>query len=447
MVTVVGFLTILGVLAVLLANRASAVVALVLVPVVGAFLAGFGVGEIGEFITAGLEGVVGVTALFVFAILYFGVMRDAGMFDPVIDRILNFAGRNPVTITLATAALAMVTHLDGSGATSFLITIPALLPLYDALGMSRLVLATVTGLGVGAMNLVPWGGPTARAATTVGVDPNALWVPLIPAQLVGLLSVFAIAYYLGRREKRRLTDDGTLEGVEQTVDDDESIPGGANERSEEQQALVRPNRFWINIALTVLVLAALIAGIAPSQVIFMIALVLALIINYPGLQAQQARIDAHARGAILMASTLLAAGAFLGILEESGMIDGMAQVTASALPNALGPLFPIIVGVVAVPMSLLFGPDPYYFGVLPVLTSVAEQFGISAEVMAQASIIGEETVGFPISPLTGSFYLLIGLAGVEIGDHIRHMLPWAWLVSLIMLLVAVVTGVIPVWAS
>ena len=446
MVTVVGFLTILGVLAVLLANRASAVVALILVPVVAAFVAGFSVGEIGEFITAGLAGVVGVTALFVFAILYFGVMRDAGMFDPIIDRILNFAGRNPVTITLATAALAMVTHLDGSGATSFLITIPALLPLYDALGMSRLVLATVTGLGVGAMNLVPWGGPTARAATTVGVDPNVLWVPLIPAQLVGLLSVFGIAYYLGRREKRRLTEDGTLEDVEQTVDD-EDIPGGANERSEEQQALLRPNRFWVNIVLTALVLAALIAGIAPSEVIFMVALVLALIINYPGLHAQQARIDAHARGAILMASTLLAAGVFLGILEESGMIDGMAQVTASALPNALGPIFPIIVGVVAVPMSLLFGPDPYYFGVLPVLTNVAEQFGISAEVMAQASIIGEETVGFPISPLTGSFYLLVGLAGVEIGDHIRHMLPWAWLVSLIMLVVAVVTGVIPLWAG
>ena len=446
MVTVVGFLTILGVLAVLLANRASAVVALILVPVVAAFVAGFSVGEIGEFITAGLAGVVGVTALFVFAILYFGVMRDAGMFDPIIDRILNFAGRNPVTITLATAALAMVTHLDGSGATSFLITIPALLPLYDALGMSRLVLATVTGLGVGAMNLVPWGGPTARAATTVGVDPNVLWVPLIPAQLVGLLSVFGIAYYLGRRERRRLAEDGTLEDVEQTVDD-EDIPGGANERSEEQQALLRPNRFWVNIALTALVLAALIAGIAPSEVIFMVALVLALIINYPGLHAQQERIDAHARGAILMASTLLAAGVFLGILEESGMIDGMAQVTASALPNALGPLFPIIVGVVAVPMSLLFGPDPYYFGVLPVLTNVAEQFGISPEVMAQASIIGEETVGFPISPLTGSFYLLVGLAGVEIGDHIRHMLPWAWAVSLIMLVVAVVTGVIPLWAG
>ena len=447
MLTVIGFLTIFVILAVLLANRASAVVALILVPVIAAFVAGFGIGEVGGFITAGLNGVVGVTALFVFAILYFGVMRDAGMFDPIIDRILNFAGRNPVTITLATAALAIVTHLDGAGATSFLITIPAMLPLYDALGMSRLVLATVTGLGVGAMNLVPWGGPTARAGTTVGVDPNVLWVPLIPAQIVGLLSVFGIAYYLGRRERRRLSDEGALEEAKENEGANGERPEGLNERNEEQQALVRPNRFWINVGLTVLVVVTLIAGIAPSEVIFMIALVLALIINYPGLQAQQERIDAHARGAILMASTLLAAGVFLGILEESGMIDGMAEVTASALPNALAPLFPVIIGVVAVPMSLLFGPDPYYFGVLPVLASVAEQFGISPVVMAQASIIGEETVGFPISPLTGSFYLLVGLSGVTIGDHIRHMFPWAWLVSFIMLVVAVISGVIPLWAA
>jgi CitMHS family citrate-Mg2+:H+ or citrate-Ca2+:H+ symporter len=446
MLTAIGFLTILGVLALLLTSRATAVVALIIVPIIAALIAGFGLEEIGEFVGSGLADVVGVTAMFVFAILYFGVMSDAGMFDPIVRRILNFAGRNPVTIVLATAALGMVAHLDGSGATSFLITIPAMLPLYKELGMSRLVLATTVGLAVGVMNVVPWGGPTARAAATVGVDANELWIPLIPAQIVGILSVFGIAYYLGRREKRRLADETARAGFE-----DRSEYGGppvdATERSQEQRELLRPNRFWINVGLTALVVAALVAAVAPPEVIFMVALVLALIINYPGLQTQTARIDAHARGAVLMASTLLAAGVFLGILEESGMIESMASATASVLPDVFAPLFPIITGVLAVPMSLVFGPDPYYFGVLPVLAGVAEQFGISPTVMAQASIIGEETVGFPISPLTGSFYLLVGLAEVNIGQHIRHMLPWAWLVSLIMLAVAVILGVIPIWAA
>lgn len=278
------------------------------------------------------------------------------------------------------------------------------------------------------------------------MDANELWVPLVPAQIVGILSVFGIAYYLGRREKRRLADE-TARGGAQNRSEYGGPPVDTTERSEEQKKLLRPNRFWINVGLTVLVVAALVAAVAPPEVIFMVALVLALIINYPGLQAQTARIDAHARGAVLMASTLLAAGVFLGILEESGMIESMASATASVLPDAFAPLFPIITGVLAVPMSLVFGPDPYYFGVLPVLAGVAEQFGISPTVMAQASIIGEETVGFPISPLTGSFYLLVGLAEVNIGQHIRHMLPWAWLVSLIMLAVAVVLGVVPIWAA
>ena len=170
-----GFLTIGVILALLLSNRVAAVVALAGVPIVFALIAGFGPGEIGEFVADGLGGVVGVTVMFVFAITYFGVMRDAGLFDPVIRRIVRWAGNAPVTICLATTALAMAAHLDGAGATTFLITIPAMIPLFDRLGMSRLTLSVCVGLGAGTMNLLPWGGPTARAAATAGVPANELY--------------------------------------------------------------------------------------------------------------------------------------------------------------------------------------------------------------------------------------------------------------------------------
>lgn len=165
------------------------------------------------------------------------------------------------------------------------------------------------------------------------------------------------------------------------------------------------------------------------------------------MKAQSARIEAHAVGAMLMVGTLLAAGVLLGVLDGSGMIESMAVSAANVIPDWMAPALPLIVGVFAVPMSLIFGPDAYYFGVLPVLIEVGDQFGISAIHLAQASIIGEETVGFPISPMTGAFYLLVGLAKVDIGRHIRHTLGWAWLVSLGMLGVAFATGVIPVWVS
>jgi CitMHS family citrate-Mg2+:H+ or citrate-Ca2+:H+ symporter len=461
MLTIMGFATIAAVLGLLLSNRVTAVVALTAAPVVAALVAGFSPGEIGEFVASGIGGVAGTAAMFVFAILYFGVMRDAGLFDPVIRRVLAFAGSNPVTIAVATVLLAMAAHLDGAGATTFLITIPAMLPLYDALGMRRLVLTALTGLGAGIMNMVPWGGPTARAATTIGVDANAVWVPLIPAQVVGIAACVGIAYLLGRRERTRiarLAEAPVAAGAggpsaSGPAPASASAPGPAPAAPDavgpagDDADLRRPRLFWVNAALTLATVAVLVSGVVPPELAFILALVVALLVNYPGLTAQTERINAHAQGAILMASTLLAAGVFLGIMEESGMIEGMATAMTAAMPASLGPGLPLIVGVLAVPLSLLFGPDAYYFAVLPVLTAVGDAFGVPPIALAQASIVGEETVGFPISPLTGSFYLLTGLAGVSIGAHIRFLLPLAWAVSLVVLAVAVLTGVVSLWAG
>ncbi|QBR93786.1 CitMHS family transporter [Nocardioides euryhalodurans] len=479
MLSLIGYLTVAVILTLLLTNRVAAVVALAGVPIVGALIAGFGPAEIGELVTAGLGGVVGTATMFVFAIVYFGLMRDAGMFDPIITRIVRFAGNAPVTVCIGTVLLAMAAHLDGAGATTFLITIPAMLPIFDRLGMSRLVLTTCVGLGAGVMNLLPWGGPTARAATTTGVGVNELWTPLIPAQVVGMVCVVLVAWHLGRSEDRRLSavgrqDDGTTAeqsddtvarrevtvttGAAASASDEEPRSRAAGRAVEPaplepagapddvQAELRRPRLFWFNVALTVAVIAVLVAGIALPEVVFLVGVVIALVVNYPGLAEQTRRIEAHSKGAMLMATTLLAAGVFLGILEGSGMIEAMADTAVSALPGQAAPALPLLAGVLGVPLSLVFGPDAYYFGVLPVLIGIGEQFGVSGVDIAQASLLGEETVGFPISPLTGSFFLLVGLGGVDIGRHIRHLIGWAWLVSLVMLAAAVVTGAVPLWA-
>lgn len=462
MLSLTGFLTIGVILALLFTNRVAAVVALAGVPVAGALVAGFSPSEIGEFVGDGLGGVVGVTTMFVFAIVYFGVMRDAGLFDPIIRRIVSFAGNAPATVCVATTTLATAAHLDGAGATTFLITIPAMLPIFDRLGMRRLVLATCVGLGAGVMNLLPWGGPTARAATTTGVPVNDLWVPLIPAQLAGIVTVLLISWFLGRRELRRLTSESRVKladtvsvgaagstGGRATGPADIPGPGTGQGGSEHEpdSELRRPRLFWFNLAFTVAVIAGLVAAVAPPELLFLVAVVVALVVNYPGLKRQTARIEAHAKGAMLMATTLLAAGVFLGILEGSGMIEAMAKSAAGLIPSGAAPALPIIAGVLGVPLSLVFGPDAYYFGVLPVLIGVGEQFGVSGVAIAQASLLGEETVGFPISPLTGAFYLLVGLSGVDIGRHIRHLIGWAWLTSLVMLAVAFATGAIPLWST
>lgn len=281
MLAIVGFLIIAVILILLLTQRVHAIIALAGVPLVGAFVAGYSFEEISGFVNDGITGVVSVVAMFVFAIIFFGVLRDAGMFDPVVNRIIAFAGDKPATITLATTMLAIVTHLDGSGASTFLITIPAMLPLYERMGMSRLVLATCVALGAGVMNVMPWGGPTLRAAATADIDANDLWVPLIPSQIVGILLALAIAYWLGLREKTRLRrlayTDASAEASESPVttpsDNDETAPSpdGAtatqvNSVAEHDAALRRPKLLLVNFLLTVATVGALISGILEPAV-------------------------------------------------------------------------------------------------------------------------------------------------------------------------------------
>ena len=310
MLALLGLLTIVVLLAAIISKRMSPLVALIAVPVVAALVGGFGL-DTGKFIVRGIRDVAPVAGMFIFAILYFGIVTDAGLLDPVIDRILRAVGTRPRAIVVGTALLALVVHLDGSGAVTFLITIPAMLPLYERLGMDRRVLACAASLAAG-VNFLPWTGPTVRASAALEIPVAELFNPLIPVQAVGLLYVFAVAYWLGRREEKRL---GLTGGVvaEQFV---------RRDLSEEEKGLRRPRNFWPNLVLTLLLMAGMVSGKVEPVVLFMLGTVLALLLNYPHADQQRARVDAHARPALMMAGILLAAGAFTGIMKESGMLGG-----------------------------------------------------------------------------------------------------------------------------
>ncbi|HIV80389.1 MAG TPA: citrate transporter, partial [Candidatus Avanaerovorax faecigallinarum] len=189
------------------------------------------------------------------------------------------------------------------------------------------------------------------------------------------------------------------------------------------------------------IVSLLFSGFAPA-VVFMVFYVLATVINYPRVSDSKARVDAHAKSCLMMCSVLFAAGCFTGIMSGTGMITEMAGALIAIIPDALGNFFPLIVGVIAMPASLLFDPDSFYYGVLPVLAQTAEGFGILGADVGRAAILGQMTVGFPISPLTASTFLLVGLAGVDLGEHQKKTIPLAWLLSIIMVIVAFITGAI-----
>lgn len=430
----VGLLTVVVMLTLIMSKRLSAMAALIAVPLASALLMGFGL-EISKFIVDGIRSVAPTAVMFIFAIIFFGVVFDAGMFDPIINAILRAAKGNPVLVVVGNAVLAMITHLDGSGASTFIITVPAMLPLYKRLNLDMRVLAAVTALGAGVMNLLPWGGPTLRAATALKVPVTDLFNPVIPAQVLGMVTVLAIAFFLGKREARRI---GFVAGG--SVDADVL----AHEISDEAKALRRPKMFWVNILLTLCIIAGLVATKVAPAVYFMTAAVVALICNYPKPAEQRARVDAHAKAALLMASVLFAAGAFTGIMKGAGFLKAMATAATGFIPTDMASHIPFGLSLVAMPLSLLFDPDSFYFGVLPVIAEVMTNFGLPAMQAGQASILGQMTTGFPISPLTPATILLVGLCGVELGDHQRFTIPLAYLVSVVMAVACVLFGVFPI---
>lgn len=431
MLASLGLLTILVLLAAIISKKLSPLVALILIPVLAALAGGFGL-KTGGFVIKGIQNIAPVAGMFIFAILYFGIVSDAGMLDPIINRILRAVGNRPTRIVMGTALLALLIHLDGSGAVTFLITIPALLPLYERLQLDKRVLACAASMAAG-VNFLPWTGPMVRASAALHIPVTEIFKPLIPVQLVGLLFVFSAAYWMGKREEKRL-------GLNFASN---ASPLIQRELSESEKALRRPHNFWPNLLLTLLLMGTMVSGKVEPVVVFMLGTVLALLLNYGDAKTQRERVDAHAKAALMMAGILLAAGAFTGIMKESGMLTAMAHAAVGHLPASQAQHIPFVLGLLSMPLSLLFDPDSFYFGVLPVVAEVAKTLGVPSVQVAQGALLGQMTTGFPVSPLTPATFLIVGLAGIELGEHQKFTFPYLFGASVVMTIACLLFGLFP----
>jgi CitMHS family citrate-Mg2+:H+ or citrate-Ca2+:H+ symporter len=428
MLMLLGYLMVLTFMVLIMTKRLSALVALTLVPLVFGLLSGHGL-DIGAMAVDGISKLAPTATLLLFAVLYFAVMIDVGLFDPLVDRILKFAGDDPVRVSVGTAALALVVSLDGDGATTALITITAFLPIYRRLGMNPLVLAVDLGSAACVMNLTPWGGPMGRAAAALHLESSTIFVPLLPTLAAGIIATLLIAWHLGRREKARIL----LEGA------------GMHDTStalifDRDDALLRPRLIYFNLGLTLLILIGAITSVLPLPVVFMVGLSIALVVNYPNLKQQSARIKAHSENGLPIVLLILAAGSFTGIMSGTGMIDAMAKGAITLVPDALGPWMGVVTAFAAIPLTFVLSNDAFYFGVVPVLAQTAAHYHVEAAVIARASLLALPVHG--LSPLIAAIYLIASLLGTDVGAMQRFGLKWAFLLSLVLILAALATGVI-----
>lgn len=432
MVAFIGFVMIVAIVVLLLKGKMSPIVVLTLIPGVAALLLGYNPIEIADFIKDGVKTTTTNGILFIFSVIYFGVMSDTGMFDVIVKKLVKLAGDNVIAVTVATAIIATVAHLDGTTATTVLITIPALYPVYKKMNIDPKILLCLTGACMGVMNLLPWGGPVARAATVISMDANDLWHILIPVQILGLAANIVVGVLLGMYAKKH----GAGRGKGEIIEVDEKM-------QQEEAALRRPKLLIINLLLTIGLLAVLSAGVVTSYVAFMVALALALAINYPDLKLQDKLIKKHAPAALIISATLFAAGAMVGIFDGTNMLTDMANVIIGIVPDFMGKYLHIIFGVLALPLGLCIGTDAYFYGIMPLVIEVGATYGIAPLSTAVTMIIGKN-LALMVSPLVPATYLAIGLTNTELKDHMKFSIPIYWGVSIIMLIVAIIIGVVPV---
>ncbi|MCZ4562492.1 CitMHS family transporter [Rhodococcus sp. IEGM 1401] len=459
MLVILGFLMVAAFMFLILTKRATPVVALTLVPVIFGLLAGAGLG-IGDMITDGIKSLAPTAALLFFAIIFFGIMIDVGLFDPLVRGILRLVRNDPMKLVVGTAILAMVVSLDGDGSTTFIIVTSALLPLYLKLGVSPVILTVVAGLANGTMNIIPWGGPTVRAASALGISPSDVFVPMVPSMIVGLIIVLLFAVHLGIMERRRIgkliyepelvasggggsiRKGGKGTGGSGTGGSDDSGESGQFfDGLDPNRDTLRPKLLWFNAALTVILLVILVMDILPIPVLFMIAASIALTVNFPKVKEQGDAIARHSSSIVSVVAMVLAAANLTGVFQGTGMVEAMAEWLLNVIPAGMGPYLAVITGILSIPLTFFMTNDAFYFGILPVLTETASKYGIDPVEMARASITGQ-----PVhlqSPLVPAILLLVTLAGVSLADHHKKVLWRAVVVSLAMLAVGILLGQIP----
>lgn len=442
MLSIIGFSMVATFMILIMTRRLSALIALIAVPIAFGLCAGFA-GGLGPMMLDGIRAIAPTAVMLMFAILYFGLMIEVGLFDGTVRALLRIVHGDPLKIVIGTVVLATVVSLDGDGSTTYMVTTAALLPLYKKMGINPLIMACLIMLASGVMNLTPWGGPTARAASALQLDPAEVFIAVIPGMIAGIAFLLLLAWCFGMAERRRLgysAERIAAAGASQSPCTDDGATMYASGES-----VRRPRLLWFNVALTSVLLVLLVRGTLPLAVLFMCAFCAAMIVNYPRLLDQKERIAALAPNVLAVVSLIFAAGIFTGILSGTGMIDAMSRGLLAAIPASLGPYMAPITALVSLPMTFFVSNDAFYFGMLPLLAESGAHYGVDPIAIACASLTGQPL--HLLSPLVPSTYLLVNLSGLEFSEHQRFTLKWALATCLVVILGSMATGAFPLVAK
>ena len=389
-----------------------------------------------------MKGTAETGVMLLFAILYFSLMLDSGLFDPITNKMIRYAKGDPMKVLVATAIVAAAVSMNGDGTTTTLICCSAFVPIYKKLDMKLMNLGVLVILQNTIMNLLPWGGPTARAMSVLGVEADILGY-LAPGMVLSILYViFFVARGMGKKERARL---GIKELTDAELDELTTISDS------EVLAIRRPQNFWINAVMTLVLVGWLVAGSfidaieVKPVVLFLIGTGLAMMINYPDLKTQSKRIGENAGDAVQVVLLVFGAGVFMGLFQGTGMAKALTDSIVHIIPQQLAGFWSLIIALISVPGTFFLTNDGFYYGVLIPFAEIGRQYHFTDMQMALASLMGQAF--HLLSPLVAFIYLLLRLTGLDMGEWQRESAKYAAVVFVIFVVTIVLMGHMPLYLA
>lgn len=384
--------------------------------------------EVGKFAKTGVGETATTGVMLLFAILFFAIMLQVGVFDPITKALIKFAKGDPLKILFVTALVSMVVSLNGDGTTTTLIVCSAFLPIYKKLDLKIMNLAVLLILMNTIMNLLPWGGPTARVISVLSLDAQVLIRALIPGMILSAIYVLGVSVILGLRERKRvgireLTEQDLIELTSSTSD----------------QSKKRPELFVVNLLMTIALVALLIISDFPSVFLFAFGTMLALVINYKSLKIQKETIAEYSADAVSVVILVFGAGIFMGIFNGTGMANALATLIVNVIPQSWGRAWGLIVSIISAPGTYFLSNDAFYYGVVPVIAEAGVGYGFTTLQVGIASLLGQAF--HLLSPLVAFIYLLLELTGLDMVEWQKQSAKWAIGIFIIFILTAHFTGI------
>lgn len=425
---IIAILMIAACFILVLSKKVHMIIPFIVIPIVFALLAGFSLSEISGFVVDGVSSTNNAVLLILFSVAYFSVLSETGMFDIIVNRITKLTKNNIYVVLICTVLVAMIGHLDGAYNTTYLITIPTLLPLYKKLHIDSRILMFLTVMGATVMCVAPWGASIVQLTPFAEVEANVLSQRLIPFAVIAFVLAIASALIFGVSVSKQ------NKGLTLAVDAAET----EKELDFSDKPYARPKMFAVNFAIFVLSIVCLFLVKVQVYILFMLFTSLTLVVNYHDVKDQGALIRNYSATMLAPALLFMSIGVMVGIMRGTGMVEAVIDVVLNAIPQSMARYTHVIFGLLLVPIYLVL-PYQVMLPIYPLLTGIGTSLGISP---VSIMMVFALQYGTACSPLVAATNLGSELAGVNVIDHMKFSAPRCWLCSAILMLAMVVSGAV-----